>query len=87
MGGYQAGYFTLSRENYLTELIVVGGRIKAEYFSGRTYPNLRVLVLHGRNDQSVDIREAKKSVEEVRRMGASVNFCSVDQGHRLTEPY
>lgn len=87
MGGYQAGYFALSRPNYVDDLVVIGGRIKTEFFSNHHYPNLTTLVLHGRKDRSVNIRQAQESAERLREMGADVNFYGLEEGHRLTEPY
>ncbi len=87
MGGYQAGYFALSRPNYIDKLIVIGGRIKTEFFPHHNYPNLTALVLHGRNDRFVNIQRALESAERLRKMGAAVCFCDLEEGHRLTKPY
>src|SRR5699024_10596575 len=54
MGAYQTGYFALSRPQYVDDMIVVGGRIKTEYFPQKTYPDLNVLVLHGVDDRTVN---------------------------------
>src|SRR5699024_7905041 len=74
MGGYQAGYVALSSSDIINELIVVGGRIKTEYFSQNTYPNLKVLIVHGINDSSVSIQSVKKSAEDLRKLKAKVSF-------------
>lgn len=87
MGGYQTGYVALSRPDIIDEMIVVGGRIKTEYFSQNTYPDLKVLIVHGINDRAVSIQSVKKSAEELRQLKAAVNFYKLDEGHRLTQPY
>lgn len=87
MGGYLAGYFALSRPKYIEDLVVIGGRIKTEYFSKKTYPDLNVLALHGAKDRSVNIQTVKKSAKELENMGANVSFYQLEEGHRLSVPY
>lgn len=87
MGGYLAGYVGLSRPDYIDDLIVVGGRIKTEHFSGQTFPNLSVLALHGIKDRSVDAQRQKESSSELEKMGATVSYRGIDTGHRFGKPY
>lgn len=87
MGGYLAGYVTLSRPGYIDDLIVIGGRIKTEHFRGMSYDDLNVLHLHGINDQSVGAERSRESCEELKLMGASVSFKEIETGHRLTDAY
>lgn len=89
MGGYQAGYFALSRWKHVTELVVVGGRIKTEVFEEREHPysHLKVLALHGIEDESVGVEPSKESAEQLREWGAGVTFKSLQEGHALTSGY
>lgn len=87
MGGYLAGYFALSRPGYIDDLMVIGGRIKTEAFSGNSYSNLHVIHVHGSKDISVEAQRSKKSCEQLKEMGAEVTFTGVDEGHKLNSAY
>src|SRR5699024_7795358 len=87
MGGYLAGYYALSRPKTVDNLIVTGGRIKTEWFSGKNYESLNTLALHGLQDKSVQAGAAEKSVQAPQKMGASVTFRTLKAGHRLNETY
>lgn len=89
MGGYQAGYFALSRWKHVNELVVVGGRIKTEAFEERKtdYSHLKVLALHGINDDSVKAEPQKKSVQQLEEWGSSVTFKTLEKGHALSPEY
>lgn len=89
MGGYLAGYFALSRPAVISELIVVGGRIKTEVFEGREgrYEHLNVLALHGKKDASVKSEPQQKSCEQLSQWGADVRFKEINGGHTLTSEY
>lgn len=87
MGGYLAGYFALSRPDFINDLIVMGGRIKSEIFSGRSYKGMNVLHLHGVDDKSVSSERARMSCEELKSMGASVTFKELKTTHKLTSTY
>ncbi len=87
MGGYLAGYFALSRPDLIKNLIVIGGRIKTEWFTDHRYEDLNVLALHGSKDNSVKASSAKKSALELEKKGAAVTFRSIEEGHRLSQKY
>lgn len=87
MGGYLAGYFALSRPETIEDLIVMGGRIKTEHFTGRSFKRLNALHLHGAKDQSVGAERSKESCEQLESMGAHVTFKSLPAGHKLTGDY
>ncbi len=86
MGGYQAGYFALSRWKHVNELIVVGGRIKTEVFEDRkgSYDHLNVLALHGSKDDSVGATPQEKCCEQLAEWEANVTFREVDAEHKLS---
>jgi predicted esterase len=86
MGGYQAGYFALSRWKHINELVVIGGRIKTELFENRekNYDHLNVLALHGSDDESVKSSPQKKSCDQLTSWGASVTFEELKESHALS---
>lgn len=89
MGGYLAGYFALSRWKHVNELVVVGGRIKTEVFRERrgSYDHLNVFALHGVNDENVKSDPQKKSVKELKKWGANVQFMELKESHKLSDAY
>lgn len=87
MGGYLAGYFALSRPGTIQKLIVLGGRIKSEWFEEDRYSNFHVLALHGKNDKSVDAGHASKSCLDLEKRGADVTFRKINTGHKLNSLY
>lgn len=89
MGGYLAGYFALSRRRHVNDLVVAGGRIKTEWFTGRDfdYKHLSVLALHGSGDESVAPGRQKESCDELAEMGAAVQFRELEAGHELSGDY
>lgn len=89
MGGYLAGYFALSRWKHVNELVVIGGRIKTEVFEQRSgnYDHMNVLALHGNKDDSVQSEPQKNSAEQLEKMGATVTFKELDEGHDLNGSY
>ncbi|HEX6981520.1 MAG TPA: PHB depolymerase family esterase [Balneolaceae bacterium] len=89
MGGYLAGYFGLSRPEQLSELIVIGGRIKTEVFEEKSnnVEHLNVLALHGKKDESVKSSPQKESCEKLSQWNASVTFKELNAGHDLDELY
>lgn len=85
MGGYQAGYFALSRWKHVNDMVVIGGRIKTEVFEDEegSYDHLNVLALHGSRDESVKSEPQKESCEQLSRWGANISFDEVDETHSL----
>ncbi|MCW9707419.1 alpha/beta hydrolase [Fodinibius salsisoli] len=89
MGGYLAGYFGLSRYQYLEDLVVIGSRIKTEVFEDPegAYDHLNVLALHGSKDRSVKSAPQKKSCGMLSKWGANVTFRELEAAHRLSDSY
>lgn len=89
MGGYQAGYFALSRLKSIDDLMVIGGRIKTEAFvkRGGEFEHLNVLALHGSNDQSVKSDTQKESCEQLSEWGADVTFDEIEASHKLNHVF
>lgn len=87
MGGYQAGYFALSRWKHTNELIVIGGRIKTEVVTENGWQNLKhlnVLGLHGTDDKQVLPEPQRLSIQTMRENGVSADFQTCEGGHALT---
>jgi predicted esterase len=90
MGGYQAGYFALSRWKHTNELIVIGGRIKTEIVTESGWQNLKhmnVLALHGAEDEQVLPEPQRQSIDILKQNGVSAEFESMEGGHALTSEY
>lgn len=89
MGGYLAGYFSLSRVELVNELIVIGARIKAEVFEDdpKSYEHLNVLALHGKSDGRVKSDPQRKSCRQLSEWGATVVFKDIDGDHKLSPQY
>lgn len=87
MGGYLAGYFSLSRWKHVNELVVVGARIKTEVFEERqgSYDHLNVLALHGSRDKSVKSAPQKESCDQLAEWGADVTFRELEESHKLSD--
>lgn len=89
MGGYLAGYYALSRATWVANLVVIGSRIKTEYFEDKPYhyTGLDVLAIHGKDDKSVEGAPQKRSCNQLARWGANVTYKELDGGHKLQEKY
>lgn len=89
MGGYLAGYYALSRTPRVDNLVVIGSRIKTEYFKDKqhNYTELDVLAIHGKDDRSVEGGPQKKSCNQLAKWGANVTYKELDGGHKLQEKY
>lgn len=86
MGGYQAGYFALSRWKHVNELVVIGGRIKTEVFENRkgNYDHMNVLALHGSKDESVKSAPQNKCCTQLAEWGANVTYKELEETHALS---
>lgn len=89
MGAYLGGYFALSRPEYLTELVTIGGRIKTEAFEKKRVKasHINVLALHGKNDTSVYPDPQKKCVQQLKKDGFNAEFRLVNTGHKLEDVF
>jgi predicted esterase len=89
MGGYLGGYFAFSRPETISELIVAGGRIKAESFEGQREraKHIHILAVHGREDTSVYPQPQINSIELLQSEGFKATYTLVDSEHKLTDAY
>ncbi len=89
MGGYQAGYFALSRWKHVSESIIIGARIKTELFENKLdlAKHIKFLALHGKDDTSVYPEPQKNEIEKLIFNGVTAEFTELDEAHKLTKPF
>ncbi|MEX0720876.1 MAG: hypothetical protein WD059_09425 [Balneolaceae bacterium] len=89
MGGYLAAYFAFSRYKHVNDLIVIGGRIKTEAFTGKLEQakHLNILALHGKNDTSVYPEPQEKAVQLLKQEGFNVDYKLMNEKHALTPAF
>ena len=90
MGAYQAGYFGFTRWKHTNELIMIGGRLKVEFFKDRNWDkrkHLNIMALHGSKDEVVSGQEQKASIELAQKKGLNANYVEINSGHKLTKSH
>jgi predicted esterase len=90
MGGYLAGYFSLTRWKYVNDLIVAGARIKTEILQESDWDNLNhmnILAVHGINDDKTDYRNQKKEIELFQKKNISAKMVLLNEGHAFGDHY
>ncbi|MDM7915044.1 MAG: hypothetical protein QUU85_07230 [Candidatus Eisenbacteria bacterium] len=83
-GAYFAGSVGLRHAERFRGIVCAGGRIRPAY-SGRspeTVPKLPILFLHGRDDATIPIEDARSAAEEMRGLGFPVEWRDVEGRHR-----
>lgn len=84
MGGYQAGFFSFTRWKHVSDVIVVGSRLKTEVLNDSDYENLKhmnILAVHGLNDDKVSFEGQKKSIEKLGEKGIKSDLKLLDETH------
>ncbi len=89
MGGYVGGYFGLTRWKHTNAMILIGCRIKTEVVAGdwNDRKHIRILALHGKNDNNVLFEPQQKEIEFLREKGINADLKLLDEGHKLGESY
>lgn len=88
MGGYLAGYFSLTRWKHVNDLIVIGARIKTEIVDHTNWDNLKhlnVAAIHGGED---DVVEASRQHDEIKfliKNGLNAHFQKTEGGHEINK--
>lgn len=87
MGGYLAGYYTLTRSKHVDTLIVAGARIKTEvlHHDWSLVQHLQVLAIHGKQDKLVDYKPQRHEIRKFLKNGIDANFKLIDQKHIFNE--
>lgn len=85
MGGYLAGYFAFSRSVLIDDLAVIGARLKTEVFEQTLsqYKHIKVLALHGKNDESVMLKPQRDEIEKLKQLGYQAELLQTNSGHRI----
>lgn len=87
MGGYQAGYFGLTRWKHVSDLVVIGARIKTEVLN-ENWENIRhlnVLALHGKDDEKVKYEPQQKEIEKLKSHGIYAEFVLTEGDHSFRQ--
>lgn len=89
MGGYLAGYFSLTRYKLVDELIVAGARIKTEILNENwgLIKDLQVLAIHGKRDNLVDYKPQRTEIIRLSKNGINANFKLINQKHIFNKEY
>lgn len=89
MGGYLAGYFTLTRWKHINDLIVAGARIKTEILHDdwQHVGHLHVLAVHGKKDNKVKYTPQKKEILKLKEHGAKAELKLLNESHSFTDSY
>jgi len=87
MGGYLAGYFAFTRWKYITDVVVIGCRLKSEIINDNweNLKHMNMLAIHGRNDTFVSRENQKKEIESLKKHGIHAQIKSLKEGHELSE--
>ncbi len=77
----------LMHANRIDKLVGISGFMPVgaeEYTSGEELLGKKVFVAHGRLDDLVPIKKARRVVSVLKRTGAQVTYCEDDVGHKLS---
>lgn len=84
MGGYQAGFFSLTRWKHVNDVIVVGARLKTEVLNAGVFPHLQhmnILAVHGRNDEKVSYERQKEAIDFLKSKGLNSELRLLEENH------
>lgn len=90
MGGYQAGYFGLSRWKHTNDLIILNGRIKSESFAKSRYAkctHMNIIGIHGKSDEIIPLESQRNSFETLKANGINCRLVEIEGKHKLTSAY
>lgn len=88
MGGYQAGYFALSRWKHVNDVINLAGRYKLESFTPQQLERCRhmnIIAVHGRDDSIVELDGQQKAITQLQEAGLSARMVPVGGGHKIQD--
>ena len=85
MGGYQSGYFSLTRPRWVNYSVVISARIKDELIESdwQKLKNTSFFAIHGKRDKSVKLEPQQKSVEVLINHEIEAELAVADTGHKL----
>jgi predicted esterase len=89
MGGYLAGYYTMTRSECVTDLIVAGARIKTEILNEDwdLISHINILAIHGKRDKLVDYKPQRSEIKRLIDNGVNAEFKLIDQKHIFNDEF
>ena len=90
MGGYQAGYFGMTRWKHTNDMIVMAGRIKTEVLTQTRINSMKhqqILAIHGTKDDVVLSEPQKEAVDFLNARGINAELRLINETHRLNSKY
>ncbi|AXJ00864.1 putative esterase [Cyclonatronum proteinivorum] len=88
MGAYQAGYFAFSRWKHTNDLIMIGGRLKAESFNEKRFRkcgHINVIAIHGKQDTIVPIEAQREALNLIKEHGVPTRMIELESDHKMTD--
>jgi len=87
MGGYQSGYFALTRPEKINHAVVISARIKDELVTDNWHKlkETSFFAIHGERDKSVKMEPQQKSVNNLNKHGVKAELVVPDTGHKLDD--
>lgn len=95
MGAYLAGYWALTRWKHTNDVIMIGGRLKTEWFEHKmkdaeVLKHMNIVAFHGKNDTVIEAHRQKEAIEYCKTNGLNASFYEINATHtldnRLIEP-
>jgi predicted esterase len=90
MGGYQAGYFGMTRWKHTNDMIVMGGRIKTEVLTQTRINSMKhqqILAIHGAKDDVVLPEPQNEAINFLKAKGINAELRLINEAHRLNSKY
>lgn len=87
MGAYVAGFFGFTRWKHTHDIVMIGGRLKTEFFAERNWEkrkHLNMLAVHGKDDAVVSASEQQRCIEEAANKGLKAEIRLLPGGHAIT---
>lgn len=83
MGGYLAGYYAMTRQKKVDDLVVTGARIKTEILNDHwdSISHMNILALHGNKDKLVDYIPQRNEIKTLLEKGIKADFILTEQKH------
>jgi predicted esterase len=86
MGGYQAGYFGMTRWKHTNEMILIGARYKTEILTASKWTRLthqNVLAIHAKKDMIVSFEAQQKEIQNFAAKKITAEMIPVSGGHKI----
>ncbi|MCC5925440.1 MAG: hypothetical protein JJU41_02670 [Bacteroidetes bacterium] len=90
MGGYQAGYFGMTRWKHTNDMIVIAGRIKTEVLTQTRISNMKhqqILAIHGSKDEIVQLAPQQAAIDFLKSKNVQAEIRVLNETHKLNSKY